>query len=499
MTVQPCTHHDLPTYRRHQPEKTLLYKLMSNNLETWLEQRRTESGAPLPDFVEHALRSFLDCGILERGFILVTCDKCDHSLPVAHSCKDRSFCPSCAAKRSAETTTHLIDNILPDVPYRQYVVTFPYELRFLLATSRELTNRVHRIAVNMIAAYYQQMAEERGVKDSVHGGFSFIQRFGSALNLNPHLHLVFADGVWARREGSVDFYSLPGPDNEHVQDIIEAVAHAIIDMLRGLGLLPGEAEEVDRPDLVDPLFADSDQMAAVAYASQHMRIAFGENAGRKVRRIGRGFGYEEEISLIKGKRLASVNGFTCHANRFIGAGERKKLENLISYGARGPFSHKRLSLKDPTSPDGDLVYELKSAWHDGTRAILLSQMEIIEKLAALVPPKYLHTSRQFGVFAPNSSMRRDVVLKPHVRKGFVASADGSTVERLSWSILLKRTFRLDVERCMSCQAPIRPENCVLFDDPKSIRKVMKVLAIEYHPPPVRQARCKQGELFYEAV
>ena len=62
-----------------------------------------------------------------------------------------------------------------------------------------------------------------------------------------------------------------------------------------------------------------------------------------------------------------------HANRFVGERERSKLEDLLSYAARPSFSNKRLSLKDPQQLAGDFVYELKSQWTDGSRAIQLSR------------------------------------------------------------------------------------------------------------------------------
>jgi hypothetical protein len=49
-------------------------------------------------------------------------------------------------------------------------------------------------------------------------------------------------------------------------------------------------------------------------ASVQQRIAFGERAGQRVRRIGSGFGYEGEHPTLTGTRCASVNGFSLHAN-----------------------------------------------------------------------------------------------------------------------------------------------------------------------------------------
>ena len=62
--------------------------------------------------------------------------------------------------------------------------------------------------------------------------------------------------------------------------------------------------------------------------------------------------------------LGVVNGFTIHANRYLGPQERTKLEELLAYGARGAFSNQRLSLVDPENPTGDLQYSLKRAWSD---------------------------------------------------------------------------------------------------------------------------------------
>jgi hypothetical protein len=480
------------TYKRHEPEKTLLYRVLAEHLETWLAERKADfARTHFPKFVERELRAFMRCGILEHGFILVACEGCGSSFPVAHSCKCRGFCPSCGAKRMSETAVHLIDNVLPYAPYRQWVVTFPHSLRFWLATSRQLTNIVHKIVTKMIMSYYVAIAEERGIKDPQPGGVTFLQRFGSALNLNVHGHLITLDGVFSNATGVPIFYHLPGPTDEEVSQVVLAIGDATINVLRKRGYLSEHATEVERPDCVDKAFADSEQLTAATSASNHFRIAFGEHAGEKVRRIGRGFGYEEEHGLVKGPQCASSNGFTVHANRYIGQQERKKLEDLIAYASRPAFSHKHLSLKDPDNPGGDLLYTLKKPWSDGTQAILLTQTELVEKLAALIPPPYVHLTRYFGVFSSHNAMRRRIILKPGVKKGFVTELGESGVEmmvRLSWSKLLARVFKIDVTRCKSCGAKIKPENCASFTSPPAIQAMLKLLGLQYHGPPIKPAR-----------
>ena len=107
-------------YKRHEPEKTLLYQVVAREWDTWFAERQADtSRTPLPAYVEREVEAFLKCGILAHGFILASCEKCGAKMPLAFSCKRRGFCASCAAKRMSETSVHLIDNVLPHVPYRQ--------------------------------------------------------------------------------------------------------------------------------------------------------------------------------------------------------------------------------------------------------------------------------------------------------------------------------------------------------------------------------------------
>ena len=407
-------------YKRREPEKTLLYSALVSGIEPWLAERKNDtSRTQFPDFVEKEFRGFLRCGLLQYGFVFLECEGCSAHVPVAYSCKLRGFCPSCGAKRQAETVSHLIDNVLPKAPFRQWVTTFPYQLRFWMATNRSLTNDVHKIVSKELMAFYERQAEDLGITDPKHGGSTFIQRFGSACNLNVHFHSIVIEGVYSVTSGLPVFYRLRGPTDEETGDIIEVIATKVIRYLREKNYLAPEDDESGETDApFDQIFADSEQLTAAAHASNSMKIAFGENAGKNVRRIGKTFGFLGEHALIKSTRCAAVNGFSLHANRYVGERERSKLEELFSYAARPSFSNKRLSLKDPEDPAGDYVYELKSQWSDGTKAVLLSREELYEKLAALIPPPYIHLSRHFGVFSSSSKWRAKIVTRPEVKKGF---------------------------------------------------------------------------------
>jgi hypothetical protein len=83
--------------------------------------------------VERELDGFVDCGVLARGFARMRCGACGYELLVPFSCKRRGICPSCTARRAEDTAAHLVDPVLPRVPYRQWVFTFPIPIRLALS------------------------------------------------------------------------------------------------------------------------------------------------------------------------------------------------------------------------------------------------------------------------------------------------------------------------------------------------------------------------------
>jgi len=77
-------------YERRWPEKTPLHKVVSENLESWLEWREAER--PVPVYVEDELRGYLACGLLCFGFARALCTGCGQGFVVAFSCKGRGVC-----------------------------------------------------------------------------------------------------------------------------------------------------------------------------------------------------------------------------------------------------------------------------------------------------------------------------------------------------------------------------------------------------------------------
>src|SRR5499427_1151741 len=366
-----------PPYVPRDPSTTVLYHVIADHLETFLASLEDDPEATgLPAYVQREFYAYLQCGILAHGFLRLGCDTCPKELLLPFSCKRRGFCPSCAARRMAQTAAHLVECVIPWVPTRQWVVSVPVPLRYWMASSQDLTAQVHTIIRTTIGKYYVHQAVTRGVPRATvqPGSVTFIQRFGSALNLNLHFHCVFLEGVYLDRTDQdlkPRFLTGEPPSDADVAAVAQKISRRVIRTLRHLGYLEAGG---DAPMATgyDPLGDDAPELARTLAASVQQRIAFGERAGQHVRRIGSGFGTEGEAPKLTGPHCASVHGFSLHANTAIPAHRRDQLEQLIRYTARGAVSLERLT----QDTNGDLVYIFTHPWSDGTTGIRLSPLEL---------------------------------------------------------------------------------------------------------------------------
>ena len=80
------------------------------------------------------------CGILAHGFARVVCFGCRHEYLVGFSSKGRGLCLGFGGRRMADLAAHLKDNVLPRVPMRQWVLSFPVALRYRLACDSDFAS-----------------------------------------------------------------------------------------------------------------------------------------------------------------------------------------------------------------------------------------------------------------------------------------------------------------------------------------------------------------------
>ena len=126
-----------------------LYRLVQQQAATFFAQAEAAAGADLPQFVKDEFDAFVECGILAHGLLRLRCGDCGHDKLVAFSGKRRGFCPSCGARRMAQTAAHLVNHIIPHVPVRRWVLIgvmrLPIPLRLLLAARPLLVTPVLQV------------------------------------------------------------------------------------------------------------------------------------------------------------------------------------------------------------------------------------------------------------------------------------------------------------------------------------------------------------------
>jgi ribosomal protein S27E len=451
-----------PGYQRHRPETTLLYRLVAEHYPAFRDRRAAEE-RPLPRYVEDEFEAYLKCGRLEYGFLRVKCESCQAEKLVAFSCKRRGFCPSCGGRRMAETAALLLDDVLPRQPVRQWVLSLPFALRYLLATRPEVVTQVLGIVHRAISGHLIRKAGLTRAS-GVTGAVTLIQRFGSALNLNVHFHLLVLDGVYRREgRGNLRFVPVPAPSSAELQALVQRIAERIGRSLERAGLITRDIENAYLA--FDP--GEDAPINSLLGASITYRIATGPREGQKVFTL-RTLPAEPDEPR---REVAESSGFSLHAGIAAKASQRDKLEHLARYVSRPPVATERLSLTE----GGFVRLALKTPYRDGTTHVIFEPEDFIARLAALVPKPCAHLTRYHGVFAPASPDRARVVPKTRAAAAgkAVASSEPSATDRqrsLTWAQRLKRVFAIDIEVCRRCGGKLKV--IASIEDPPVIERIL---------------------------
>ena len=390
-----------PAYQPRDPSSTVLYQVIADHLETFLATLAADPTAKgLPDSVMEEFYAYLQGGVLAHGFVRLGCDTCPHQMLLAFSCKKRGFCPSWAGRRMAQQAAHLVEQVMPWVPTRQWVVSVPIPLRYWMAPAKALTATVHTILRRTIGQYYVHKAVQHGATRATvqPGSVTFGQRFGGSINLTRHVHGLFLEGGFVDRTAQglrPRFLHQTPPTDADIATVLQNISRRVIRARRRLGYLEAGTEDVV-PTGYDPVRAADPELARPMAASVQQRLACGERAGQQGRRLGSGCGDDGENPIVTGTRCASVNGCSLHANTHMPAPRRDPLERLLRSTARGAVSLERLA----QDVNGDLRSTFTRPWSEGTTGSTLSPLELVEQRAALVPLPRVPLVRSGGCLAP---------------------------------------------------------------------------------------------------
>ncbi|MFQ5538600.1 MAG: transposase, partial [Gemmatimonadota bacterium] len=352
---------------------------------------------------------------------------------------------------------HGFARVLPWLPVRQWVLSVPKRLRPYLHSEPKIASGVLKIFLRAVRSTLH--ATSPGVPASVSGmqigAVSFLHRFGSSLNAHLHDHVVVLDGVFLESDrGGVEFHEASELEPRHWQELQHTVQKRVLRYFR-------------RHDLLG--------------ASTTADMLTWQGTG----------------------------GFSIDASVRIEGHDRHGLERLVRYCARPPFALHRLHAMGGkealTAPDARLLYRLPGPTPDGRTVLILSPVELLQRLAPLVPPPRMHRHRYYGVLAPNAQLRPQVIAlrEGESDDGPVADGDiepsetpesrGTEISpaparsaRIRWAQLLAPIYEVLPLLCPSRGGQMRI--LAFLTDPPVVRSIL----VHLDPGPPRNACIARG-------
>ena len=472
------------------------------NLEAF-KSRLAYEGQSLPKFVHSEFEAYLRCGILRHGFARVYCKGCSYNRLVAFSCKRRGFCPSCNGRRMAQSAIHQVQHIFPNTRVRQWVLTLPPQLRLYLAYRHEAMTDTLDILIKSLRYFYRTqclpksshppalydpttLRDHHASFPNDIGAVTAIQRFNSALSLFPHFHALVSDGLFttSTRKEDFAFHKVPLISDDHILDILIHFKYRLLKRFIHRGYLrPISSDPNDGFALYWGYEEPNDELRLLlkCYASStHLTHAFGPQSGQPLQ-----MEISDEPSVrFKGPLCVEVDGFNLHAATTIESGQRERLEQLCRYIQRPPLAKDRLEYLE----DGSFYYGFKRAWANGVKGIRFTGADLLERLAALVPPPRKNITRYHGVFAPSSKLRKSVTQHTqdqYLRTQRLLIRKSNKKKRnywCLWALLMRHVFREEVLTCPRCQSSM--QMIALIDHPEAIHAMLGYDDEARAPPPL---------------
>ena len=365
----------------------------------------------------------------------------------------------------AQTAAHLVDHVIPHVPVRQFVLSVPKRLRPFLHYRPRTAGAVLHILLRALQATLREACPTAPATSSM-GAVSFLHRFGSSLNPHFHYHVCVVDGLFETFEGDENQF----PD------------HPVA------GLRFHEAT------------------ALTSQLLERLQHTVRKRVLRHFQRHGLLEPHEAEDMLA----WEHGGGFSLDASVRIEATDRAGLERLLRYCARPPFALDRLHLVGNRSDQ--ILYLLPKPDSAGRTALRLSALELLDRLAKVLPPPRIHRHRYHGVFAPNAPLRdlvterarqdnalatqfpgpnpelplRSPASPPGPEKPPHQPSDTAAPRSSRWAALLARIYEVFPLTCPACQTPLT--FIAFLTDPEPVTRILAHVGEPTSPPLLHPAR-----------
>lgn len=443
-------------YKPRNHEASPFYKLVRDNFDRF-EAEYPEKYQKVYGYWRPVIRSsidkFLKCGDLREGFARVRCPKCKKEFFVAFSCKRRGCCPSCDKKRSLLLAYRLNDEVLADVPHRQFVFTIPKRLRVYFRFDRKLLGKLCRAAYETICEVFKLDVDgDLGVPAMI----CAIQSFGDLINFHPHLHIILAEGLFL---DSGDFVHIPNTCMQSAEKLWQERVFSLL---------------LDEHKINEETVANMRSWKHSGFSVDNsVRIKRGDKAGMQ-------------------RLVEYITRCPFSLARMISRTEEGKVIYRASRGNCIPF---------PISGDATLMAGIPRNFE------VFDPLDFLAEVTQHIPNKGEHQIRYFGFYSNKSRGMRN---KQHQQENSVNNVTEPVSKskpltetlrkwKMTWAMLIKMVYEVDPLECPNCGEQMRIISFIeAKTQPGVVRKILKHCGLwkgkKPRPPPPKPPEPEVEEL-----
>ena len=411
-------------YRRRDHEASPFFKVVRDyfdEFERVYPERYQKAYGYWRPVVRSSIDKFMKCGDLKEGFARVRCPDCKAEYYVVFSCRQRCACPSCDQKRALLLAHRLNEEVLAQVPHRQWVLTIPRRLRVYFRYDRSLLGKLCHAAWETVRYVYGlEVDADSGVPAMI----GAVQSFGSLINWNSHVHGIVPEGVFTE---SGHFVHMPDISTQHAEEFWQERVFALL---------------LDEHKINDEIAASMRGWKHSGFSvDTSVRIERGDKAGmqRLIEYVARcPISLSRMVSLTKdGKILYRAS----HANCL-------------------PF---------PISGDNTLMAGIPRNFE------VFEPLDFLAEVVQHIPDKGAHQINYFGFY---SNKKRGLQLKklPKAQQATDMDEPDTAYRRkcsITWAALIKAVFEVDPLKCPKCGGTMRIVGFIGREQRDVVEKILR--------------------------
>jgi hypothetical protein len=417
-------------YRPRDHEVSPFFKVVRNRFDEFervYPERYQERYGFWRPVIRSSIDKFLKCGDLKEGFARVRCPDCKDEFFVAFSCRQRSCCPSCDQKRALLLAYRLKDEVLADVPHRQWVFTIPKRLRVYFRYDRSLLGKLCRAAYDTVCDVFRlEIDAESGVPAMI----GAVQTFGDLIHWHSHIHAIVPEGVFT--------------ENGHFVHIPDIWRHRAAEFWqeRVFGLL------LDEMKISDAVAASMRGWRHSGFSVDNsVRIEGADHTGmqRMIEYIARcPFSLGRMVSLTK--------------------------DGKILYRAAHPNC-----LPFPLSGDTTLMAGIPRNFE------VYDPLDFLAEVTQHIPNRGEHQIRYYGFYSNKSRGIREKDTMPAVPGTSEPDTPYRRKCRMTWAALIKAVYEVDPLKCPKCGGQMKIVSFI--EEPLVIENILRHCELWKEPAP----------------